>query len=426
MIISRKIRAKTAAKTAWMMLLGIGLATKICRADGPSNSAKPTNNAMNSANAATDAGDDDDPKVARDLEKERVASSQTVRDFSDVLQSLITEFAYDLKMGQIPLTSLSIRRVEVSESIPSSYAEYIELLVAEQIHANTNITLINCLPCHSKATRLLSGKLVVTSPNSNLGELKTAAEQLGIAHFMDVMLIYNTTHMILAFQIFKADTKETIWAKSYNSEQVRSRYQGLAIDYSQVKKSRSSDEYVPEYRALIGFGAGTMPNLSHDPTDNRMLTFSIRGVERFDNRHSDFGLQANVHLRTNAFLTQYPTENTITGATATTTTTTSSTTPIPKPFTFALGIFGLYAHNFLGSVESYNEVRQGIAIGAGGLMTPGYLAASTLLGWDIFFGRRFAVTISGVYVSKSQLVLATENMTTPSGIGYLLVMSVNF
>src|SRR5690606_570799 len=108
--------------------------------------------------------------------------------------------------------------------------------------------LISCLVCKTRSSSMVDGKLYITSPRTNISRLNSAADQLGIQHFMDITLVYHSTHMVLAFQIFDVRSKELIWTRTYNSETMRSRFQNMAVDYSQVAKSRKSDEYVPEYK----------------------------------------------------------------------------------------------------------------------------------------------------------------------------------
>ena len=65
---------------------------------------------------------------------------------------------------------------------------------------------------------------------------------------MDIILIYHETHMVLAIQVFNTESQELVWARTYNSEKIKTRFQKLAIDYSQVDKIRKTEEYLPEYR----------------------------------------------------------------------------------------------------------------------------------------------------------------------------------
>ncbi len=207
--------------------------------------------------------DTEDRKEKSDYAEElRRASAQNVRRFHEVLDELLAEFGYDVKMGQIKgLKNLAIRKVRVSKAIPHSYERYLDMLITERVRENSRIKLINCIPCRTRTSSVVDGKLLVTSPATNMSRLDSAAASLGIDNFMDAVLVYHTTHMVLAVSVFDVNTKETVWARSYNSETIKSRYQKLAIDYSQVEKSRPGEDYQPEYRFLFGLGGAGMPNV---------------------------------------------------------------------------------------------------------------------------------------------------------------------
>ena len=343
------------------------------------------------------------------------ASSVQVRRFHEVLDELLAEFGYDVKQGQIKgLKNVAIRKVAVSESLPRSYGQYLELLVAERIRENSRIRLISCLPCKTKTSRIIDGKLVITSPNTNMAEMSRAAEQLGIENFLDVVLVYHTTHMVLAFQVFDTTSKEMVMVRTYNSETIKSRFQKLAIDYSQVAKSRAGDEYKPSWRYMVGGGAASIPNVAGGSTDQSMATLSVRATEKFDNRNAEFGLALSIYYSSNQLMGAYPSGNI------------PASQLTPAPWASALGIYGLYAHNFLGTVESYRKLRHGINGGVGMLVTSGYLASTVKLGWDMFFGKKFSTTIGAVYVNDSEIYVDSAYQKTKGGTGGELVMSYNF
>ncbi len=351
-----------------------------------------------------------------------VAPPGRVRRFQAVLDELLAEFGYDVKQGQFKtLKNISIRRVEVSDALPDTYRDYVKLLVSERIRDNSNVPLIHCIPCSSRTSKLVEGKIVITSPVTDANELKTAGERLGIENYMDVVLVYHTTHMVLAFDIFRTGTNELVWARTYNSETVKSRYQKLSIDYTQVAKSRESDEYKPDYRLMIGIGGANIPNLSGVMNDNFMLTTHFRATERFDNRHTEFGLLLAVQLTLSKLLKEYPTVGTVSA-----TTPTEDTTVRAAPFRFSLGLYGLYAHNFLGEVESYDTIRHALTIGAGALLAQSYIAPSLRLGWDFHFGRRFVFSLAGVYVAPAKILINNEFIDTNGGMGGDAVISLNF
>lgn len=354
---------------------------------------------------------------------ESVAPNNEVRQFHEVLNDLLSEFAYDVKQGQINgLKNLSIRRVDISDTLPKTYEQYTELLVTERIRENSKIKLINCVPCKSKTSTMVEGKLIITSPLTSVQKMDEAANQLGIENYMDVVLVYHTTHMVLAFNIFSTQTKELVWARTYNSETIRSRYQKMAVDFNQIDKSRTSDEYVPDYKILIGLSGSNLPNVAGGEREKSFLGIHIRSVEKFDNRRFDFGLLTSAYMSTAKFLKTYPSE----GNSATSSSTSYSGSARPLPYNYALGIQAITAFNFVGDVEVYDRIRHGIHFGLGGILSTGYLAPTARLGWDTYFGRRFVVTLSAQYIAESTILVKGDYMTSRGGGGGDLVLSYNF
>jgi len=191
---------------------------------------------------------------------------------------------------------------------------------------------------------------MITSPATNVARLNEVAAQMGIDNFIDVLLVYHTTHMVLAFQIFDMQTKEMLWARTYNSETIKSRFQKLAIDYSQVEKARPGEDYVPEYRFLVGLGGASLPNIGGEAKDKTMVTFQVRSSEKFDNRHSEFGLMLTGYSSVSNLLKDYPNDSgSGDGGTAKFNSFALATDdPKPQAYTMAFGLYGVYAHNFLG------------------------------------------------------------------------------
>ena len=351
-----------------------------------------------------------------------MASNQDVRQFHDVLNDLLSEFSYDVKQGQVNgLKNISIRRVDISDTLPKTYEQYVELLVTERIRENSKVKLLNCVPCKSKTSTMVEGKLMITSPLTNLQRMDEAAGQLGIENFMDVVLVYHTTHMVLAFNVFNTQSKELTWARTYNSETLRSNYQRMAVDYKQIEKSRISDEYLPDYKVLVGLGGSQLPNVAGNARDKSFLGLHLRTVEKFDNRRLDFGLSASIWTNTANLLRDYPSE----GASSTSQTSYSGSSR-PLPYKYLLGVHALLARNFVGSVEIYDKIRHGAHVGIGGVMSKGYLAPSLKLGWDIYLGRRFVGTFGGHYITKSSILVGSDFQTSRGGGGGDFALSYNF
>lgn len=372
----------------------------------------------------------DQTAQAAEADRLRVASSTTVRRFHEVLDELLAEFGYDVKMGQIKgLKNLALRKIRVSKAIPRTYEEYVEMLLAERIRENSQIRMIACIPCKTKTSALVDGKLMVTSPATNVARLESTAEMLGIENFMDAVLVYHTTHMVLAVNVFNSKTKELVWARTYNSETIKSRYQKLAVDYSQVAKSRPGDEYVPEYRFLFGVGGAAIPNVSGDSSDSSMMNIQIRATEKFNNRKTEFGMLASFYRATNSFISDYPTEKPSESSGTSNNppeTEEQVTKPTPRPFQQALGIYGMYGHMMVGAVESYNTIRHGFNTGVGVLLSTGYFAPTARAGWDIYMGRRFSTNIGALYIGRSTILVDKETVRTKGGFGGDIAISLNY
>jgi hypothetical protein len=351
------------------------------------------------------------------------ASSGDVRQFHEVLNDLLSEFAYDVKEGQINgLKNLSIRRVDISDTLPRTYEQYVELLVTERIRENSKIKIINCIQCKSKSSTMIEGKLMISSPLTNLQKMDEAANQLGIENYMDVVLVYHTTHMVLAFNVFNTQTKEMTWARTFNSETLRSRYQRMAVDRNQIEKSRASDVYVPDYKFLVGLSGSQLPNVAGTARDKSFIGLHLRAVEKFDNRRTDFGLLTSIWANTSKFLKSYPSE----GTASTDTTTTYTGTARALPYKYVLGLHAVAARNFIGDVEMYDRIRHGVHFGIGAIISTGYLAPSARLGWDMYFGRRFVVTLGTQYITSSVVLVGSSYTKVKGGGGGDFILSYNF
>ena len=350
----------------------------------------------------------------------------TVRKFHEVLTELLDEFGHDVKSNQVQgLKNIAIRKVRVSEALPKSYENYLDVLTSEKIRKNSDIRLINCIPCRAKTSTIADGQLKISSPETNLDQLKIAANQMGIENFMDIVLVYHTTHMVLAYQIFDVKTGEMVWAKAYNSETIRSRFQKLAIDYNQVVKSRDSDVYEPEYRYLLGVGGGGIANISGDDKDNTALSINFRATEKFNNRTSEFGMMFSYYSTLAAITTEYPSTGG-TGTDAGDDSTVTVTNAQPLPFESAAALYAVYAHNFLGPIETYDTLRHGLNIGLGGIVAKGYIAGIIRAGWDLYMGRRFATTLAGSYILPSEIIVEDDLIDTDGGAAMEVVFSFNF
>src|SRR3989338_3553303 len=72
--------------------------------------------------------------VERDETLDIPTTTGPLRRFHEVLDELLIEFGYDLKMGQVNgIKNLAIRKTEVNEVLPNSYRKYVRMLINERI-----------------------------------------------------------------------------------------------------------------------------------------------------------------------------------------------------------------------------------------------------------------------------------------------------
>ena len=335
-------------------------------------------------------------------------------NFSLVLRELLEAFSKDLRKKQVDgLKNVSIRKVSVNSTIPKSYEEYLEFLVAEQIRENANVRIISCISCKSKNTKIIENQLYISTPSADVANIKRTADELGIEYFVDVMLLYQKSHMILGFQIFNTSTQELVWSRVYNSETLHSRFQAMAVDYKQIvhKDMEDSDEYIPTFRIAFGAGAGSYRDPSTSSANEGMMSLQLRGTEKFNNRLNEFGLllTGNVSIPT---IMQGDSENV------------STENGVDK-LKYTVGLFAIYAHNFLKPVEFYDRIRWGINIALGGHFSNNYLAPAIRTGIDVFFGKSFFITPAAFYIGRASVIVDNDVTEVDGGFGGELIVSYN-
>ena len=383
---------------------------------------------LSAQSLAEDAAEQQESAVEAKTEKTIPMQQGNVRQFHMVLEDLLTEFGYDVKNGQVSgLRNVAIRKTSVNESLPQSYEKYLEMLVSERIRLNSDVKLINCLTCQARTSSLVEGKLKLSSPDTNIVQLRDAAKMMGIENFIDVLLVYHTSHMILAIEVFNIDSGETLWTKTYNSETLRTRFQKVAVDYSQIARSKAGDEYSPEFRYTLGVGAGGISNVAGASADNSAISLNLKASEKFNNRNSEFGLALKFFMTMASISKSYPTTGKAPSSNSTNDGTTEENTALKaKPFKKAISLQATYGRNFMGNLESFDDIRNGFHIGLGGFYATGYLAPAMSLGWDVFFGKKFIMTAGVTYLVPSDVLIGKDFIKTSGGMSGDVVFSYSF
>ncbi|MBS1962764.1 MAG: hypothetical protein JST04_11140 [Bdellovibrionales bacterium] len=339
------------------------------------------------------------------------AASQTeTRNFYDVLGDLLSDFEYDLKNGSVSgLKDLAIRNIAMSENIPPSFRNHLELVVTEKILATTKTRVVQCLPCRARKATLNQDQILVTSAELNPNELARIAKAQGIENFMDLAFSFQPTGMVLSMTTADAATGSVVWSRSYNSETSRASAYRRGVDFSQMEASVKQNEYIPtlQYR-------GTISYLNEPDAGERSscLSLGFRLVERYDNRKKEVGFELDyiTDVRT---LSGSPVESTTTD------------TGARIYGSFNMTMLFVHAWNLIGAEENYNQVRGTIVTGVGGTYASGYLGGVFRAGYEWRLAKHWAVSTTLGYRPKATtLITGTEKSV--SGIEYGLGISALF
>ena len=106
--------------------------------------------------------------------------------------------------------------------------------------------------------------------------------------------------------------------------------------------------------------------------------------------------------------------------------TTEPTETTPTPFTTAIGLFGIYGHNFFGKIENFDIIRYGVTGALGLHLAPGYIAPALRIGGDVFLGKKFMISAAGVYVGTANILINNEFVKTDGGAGGDVTISYSF
>lgn len=323
------------------------------------------------------------------------------RNFYEVLEDVLGDFEYDLKNANVAgLKDLAIRNTAMSENIPPSFKQHLELLLTERILRNSKTQVIQCLPCKAKKTSLNGDQVVITSPDTNPQELARIAKVSGIQHFMDVSFMYEPSGMILSLYITDPDTGTIIWSRSYNSETSRASAFRRGVDFNQIDDARKQTEYAPLIQMRLGLGFIFEPNIA---AQTGCLALNYRMMERYDNRKKEVGFQVSYMVNASTIVNSSG----------------SSTTDLYKGFGFNMTLLFLHTWNFIGEEENYNKIRGGATAGIGGTYANGYIGGVIRAGWEWRMAKHFAINLNlGYRPPASVFITGTAAAATITGVEY--------
>ncbi len=346
-------------------------------------------------------------------EKTQVIQTKT---FDSVLNDLVNEFAFDLKTGQVEGNKLlSIRRVNLNDSIPKSYETYLENLVSEKIHKHSKIKLLQCPSCRTKKTVVENGRLNIIIPVNHPAELDALANHFGIEAWMDVALMYQETNMILAFNIFDSKTKELLWSKVYNSESIYRKKEAAPATLSQNDKENpdKKDDRTPESSWAIFMGYQLVPNVKKT---TGMAALSVYGAERLADGHVELGTLITGIVDPEKIISNYT--NVQGDPVASGEAQVDTNTATIKPFEYGASMFVTYQYNFFDGIENPKLTRTGISFGGGLIWAPGYAAFTGRAGGVVRMGKRFTLTGGVLYSAPTTVSIRSKvKFTTNGGVG---------
>lgn len=355
------------------------------------------------------------------------SASQPVRQFNEVLDDLLDEFAYDLKSNAIPLTeNLALRKVNLSQNIPSSYEKYLETIVSERVQTFSRSKVVHCPTCRVKQSVVKDGRVTIVMPINNKRTLDALAREYGIVAWMDVGLIYQSASMLLAFNVFDARSKELLWSKVYNSETIYQKFPrgvpGPSEDRAELAQI-DPEEKSSEYNLGLGIGWSLVPNVSDSVN---MLALSVRLSEVFNKKHSEVGGQALVLVDTGVIVPEGKSEQ---GVNLEDSDQVEKSEPeaVVESFKYGMGIFGTYHHNFFVSEESMDLIRPGAQLSLGALLAEGYLAFTAKVGVNLRMGRSLCLEADVLYSAPATIDLGDGFVyETQGGVGALAAFGFLF
>jgi TolB-like protein len=315
------------------------------------------------------------------------------RNFYDVLEDVLGDFEYDLKNNNVSgLKSLSIRNIAVSESVPASFKNHLELLLTERILRTTRTNVIQCLPCRARHSMMDGDKVVITSAETNSAELTRIANQNGIEHFMDAAFAYQPTGLVLSMYIVDPQSGSVVWSRSYNSEVSRAEAVRRGVDPSQMDDLVKTNEYRPVIQYHLGLSYFYEPNIGGA---TGCIGLNFRVMERYDHFKKEVGFELD-YFKDGASISGPAADASVTGN-------------IYSGF----NLTGLFQHawNFIGEEEDFNRIRSGVIVGIGGTYASGYLAGLVRATYEWRMGKRFSAAPSIGYRPSSTAYLGSSAET---------------
>lgn len=350
------------------------------------------------------------------------AEKEQVKSFNEVLQDLINEFSFDLRAKALnSLRTVAVRRVALGEGIPRSYETYLETQVSDAFRKHSGTKVLQCTNCRIRRTVVENGRLVMTTPINNPQELDAIASQLGVEAWVDVSLLYQETSMVLGFHVFDAKSKELVWTKLYNTENIYKQKMEQK-EAEQAQKAAVEKEKISDYVLNTTVGWQLVPNVKDSAS---MLATTVRFAERFSSARHEVGTRIGFLIAPSSVLSDYPG---IAGDPASSAEVVDgSSKEVILPFTKGFALSAFYSRIVSVDPLKTDGVVWGWELGAGTTVSTGYACLSFRTGAHMRMGKRFVLDVGGAYSMPTTLSIRNKyKYTTPGGIGADVGFGVQF
>jgi hypothetical protein len=347
--------------------------------------------------------------------------NEQIKSFNEVLQDLIDEFSFDLRAKALNgLRTVAVRRVALGEGIPRSYESYVETQVSDSFRKHSGTKVLQCTNCRVRRTVVENGRLVMTTPINNPSELDAIAVQLGVDAWLDVGLIYQETSMVLAFHVFDSKSKELVWTKLYNTENIyKKRMETRAVESSAVAQAAEADS---NYLIAMSVGWHLVPNVKDSAN---MVGFTARFAEKFNDARQEVGTRVSYLIAPSEILSDYPE---ISGDPASSAEIVEgNTTEVILPFKRGVGLVAFYSSLLNGGRPTASGFLWSLETGAGVIASTGYASILARVGGQLRMGQRFLLDVGLAYSLPTTISIRKKyKYTTPGGLGADAAFGLHF
>lgn len=347
-----------------------------------------------------------------------------VKSFNEVLQDLVNEFSFDLRAKALnTLRTVAIRRVALGEGIPRAYENFLETQVSDSFRKHSGTKVLQCTNCRIRRTVVENGRLVMTTPINNPQELDSIAMQLGVEAWVDISLLYQETSMVLGFHVFDSKSKELVWTKLYNTENIYRQRMEQREDKSVVNPAAP-----PVVEKKTSFFLGTtagwhlVPNVKNSAN---MLGVNLRFAEKFNEGRAEVGTRMSFLVAPSVLLSDYPE---ISGdPAASSEVTDGTTTETVLPFNQGLNLSAMYTQIVTKNPLQAEGFVWGWEVSAGTTVSTGYVAISFRTGAHLRLGKSFVCDVGLAYSLPTTLTINERfKYKTPGGVGADVGFGIQF